>query len=245
MGTTVPLKVAAKTAQKSISTCVKTASGFGGCNAAIVLSKQPDKGEVNAEYGASYHTVRECKVERATITVDREQVFASEAMLDFPTFIREAYKTLGESGLKFYKMDDLAKLAYLAAEFLLKDIPFEPNDIGIVLANSSASLATDIRHQHLIDKGGDAAASPSVFVYTLPNVAAGEVCIRHKIQGESTFFVAENYDSERLERYARIAMQKQHLTYCIVGWCDFIDNHYIADFKLIQKVENGRADIQA
>lgn len=90
--------------------------------------------------------------------------------------------------MKFYKMSDLCKTAYIAAEVLLQKTPtFVPTEVGIILANRSASLDTDRHHQDIIDSEGEAAAAPAVFVYTLPNVAAGELCIRHKIQGENTF----------------------------------------------------------
>lgn len=89
--------------------------------------------------------------------------------------------------MKFYKMDDLCKLGYVAAEYLLKDKTFAPLEMGMLLANATSSLHTDIRHQQLIDQDGDRAASPAVFVYTLPNVVSGEICIRHKIQGETPF----------------------------------------------------------
>lgn len=84
-------------------------------------------------------------------------------------------------------MDDLCKLGYVAAEYLLEGKTFAPLEMGMLLANAASSLHTDIRHQQLIDREGDQAASPAVFVYTLPNVVSGEICIRHKIQGENTF----------------------------------------------------------
>jgi len=137
--------------------------------------------------------------------------------------------------MKFYKMDDLCKLGYVAAEYLLKDKTFAPLEMGMLLANATSSLHTDIRHQQLIDQDGDRAASPAVFVYTLPNVVSGEICIRHKIQGENTFFITEAYQPEKLERYARIVMQKGKLNYCIIGWCELLKNTYKAVFKLIEK----------
>lgn len=39
-GTSKPLNVSNKLQEKKLSTCLKTASGFGGCNAAIVLKKE-------------------------------------------------------------------------------------------------------------------------------------------------------------------------------------------------------------
>ena len=55
-----------------------------------------------------------------------------------------------------------------AAEYLLKDKTSAPLEMGCILPMPLHPLHTDIRHQQLIDQDGDRAASPAVFVYTLP-----------------------------------------------------------------------------
>ena len=107
--------------------------------------------------------------------------------------------------------------------------------MGVLLSNAASSLHTDIRHQTIIDEAGDENASPAVFVYTLPNVVLGEICIRHKIQGENTFFIDQYFQADKIEKYACIAMEKQKLKGCIIGWCELIGNQYKAEFKLIEK----------
>lgn len=57
------------------------------------------------------------------------------------------------------------------------------------MANRSASLDSDRRHQAIIDAGDGCGASPAVFVYTLPNIMLGQVAIKHGLKGESTFCV--------------------------------------------------------
>ena len=81
----------------------------------------------------------------------------------------------------------------------------------------------------IVNKEGDKADSPAVFVYTLPNVVLGEICIRHKIQGENTFFVCQQSNVASLEDYARIVMAKGKLRTCIIGWCELLDGHYQAE----------------
>ena len=213
--------------------CVKTASGFGGCNAAIVLQKNASAERPRPQL-APIRTIAHCRISDGTITLDGTTLLACPPETPFATFIREAYKAIDGNNMKFYKMSDLSKTAYIAAEVLLQKTPtFAPIEAGIILANRSASLDTDRRHQDIIESEGETAAAPAVFVYTLPNVAAGEVCIRHKIQGENTFFIDDAYQPERLESYARSAMSRDGLKYCIVGWCDFLQGKYLADMKLI------------
>ncbi|MDR1055409.1 MAG: beta-ACP synthase [Prevotellaceae bacterium] len=232
-GVSQPLNVSGIHRHLPLKTCVKTASGFGGCNAAIVLSMEAFKEDNRPSDEVKIRSVKRCIIENNSIVVDEAPVLQSAAN-DFAAFIREAYKVLGESNMKFYKMDDLSKLAYMAAAYLLKDRPlFNPLEIGIILANSVASLDTDIKHQQIIDEGGNGASSPAVFVYTLPNVAAGEICIRHKIQGENTFFIEQEYSPEKLKKYVQLAMQNSRLNYCICGWCDFLNGKYKADFELM------------
>ena len=247
LGVPMPITVYATHQPIPMKCCIKTASGFGGCNAALVLSL-PDahlKQKANSQATDKASTPSVCKavVESGNMVTIRPgaveskgtTVFSSSET-DFALFIREAYKHLGENNMKFYKMDNLCKLGYVAAEYLLKDTHYRPEEIGIILANASSSLDTDCKHQAIISKEGDKAASPAVFVYTLPNVVLGEICIRHKIQGENTFFVRRQSDAASLEDYARIVMAKGKLRTCIIGWCELLDGHYQAEFKQLNNI---------
>ena len=239
LGVPMPITVYSTHQPMPMKCCIKTASGFGGCNAALVLSL-PD-----AHLKQKTGSPTSCKavVESANIVTIKPGVVESQGTAifnssetDFAPFIREAYKHLGENNMKFYKMDNLCKLGYVAAGYLLKDTSYQPKEIGIILANASSSLDTDCKHQAIICKEGDKAASPAVFVYTLPNVVLGEICIRHKIQGENTFFVRRQSDAASLEDYARIVMAKGKLRTCIIGWCELLDGHYQAEFKQLNNI---------
>lgn len=233
-GVSMPVKVQARHRELPMKHCIKTASGFGGCNAAIVLSlPEYQERTASASEPISLRTTASVSIEDANVRLNGEIVYSSSAP-DFATFIREAYKNTGGSNMKFYKMDDLCKLGYVAAEYLLKEKSFRPQETGLLLANSAASLDTDIRHQTIINAEGDHGASPAIFVYTLPNVVAGEICIRHKIQGENTFFIEKVFDADKLEAYARIVMEKGKLKACITGWCELLKEQYKAEFKLIE-----------
>ena len=239
LGVPMPITVYGTHQPMPMKCCIKTASGFGGCNAALVLSL-PD-----AHLKQKIDSPASCKaaVESANTVTIKPGVVESQGTAivnspetDFAPFIREAYKHLGENNMKFYKMDNLCKLGYVAAGYLLKDTNYRPEEVGIILANASASLDTDCRHQAIINKEGDKAASPAVFVYTLPNVVLGEICIRHKIQGENTFFVRQQSDAASLEDYARIVMTKGKLRTCIIGWCELLGGHYQAEFKQLNNI---------
>lgn len=234
LGVPMPVTVSATHRTLPMRCCLKTASGFGGCNAAIVLSLPAFKKKGKVCKMPSISVSNTVTIQAGIVTRQGETIFASPET-DFAPFIREAYKHLGENNMKFYKMDDLCKLGYIAAGYLLKGTNFKPEELGIILSNASSSLDTDCKHQSIISKDGDSAASPAVFVYTLPNVVLGEICIRHKIQGENTFFISRQYDPASLEEYACIVMAKGKLKACIIGWCELLQGHYQAEFKLLYK----------
>jgi 3-oxoacyl-(acyl-carrier-protein) synthase len=232
-GVSLALNVSSRHRYLPVKTCIKTASGFGGCNAAVALSLDADKRQKNNYLQKRVQSIKQCSIEKSCVSVNGNIVYKSDEY-DFALFIRKVYKNLCENNMKFYKMDDLSKLAYIAANYLLNNEEIKPFETGIILANSASSLDTDRKHQQLIYEGGDKAASPAVFVYTLPNVLAGEICIRHKIRGENTFFIEQSYLPDKLKTYAKLAMENSGLASCICGWCDYLDNKYKAEFELIR-----------
>lgn len=202
--------------------CIKTASGFGGCNAAIILDKESRDVEISA-------------------ISSRPKIVAEYALpqseLPFAEFIRSEFKSFGESNMKFYKMSDMCKALYVAVERLLHIEGFddiEPLRRAIVLANRSASLDADIIHQQILNKHLPEGASPAAFVYTLANVAAGEMCIRHKIQGDNTFFIEDN-DSGLTEKYAYSLIERNRADSVIFGWCEYIQGTWNINIKLLKK----------
>lgn len=217
-----------------INHCLKTASGFGGTNAAVLLTSSPEAGPVPCLRDAHPRKMRKS----ATVGINAGEVIVNDSVVfsdksaDFGTFIREAFKSRGENNMKFYKMDDLCKLGYVAAAWLLDGIEFGEEECGMVLSGKYGCLDTDMKHQQIIDKEGDAASSPAVFVYTLPNVVAGEISIRHHIKGENTWFWSDDRTMSDLKHYASLMAGASDLRYCIIGHLDFLNGEYFAKFEL-------------
>ncbi len=202
--------------------CVKTASGFGGCNAAIVLDMSMQ---------------RECQIPQLT---KRARVVAEytlpQSELPFAEFIRLEFKSMGKKDMKFYKMSDMCKAWYVAVERLIKKANFEevaPIRRAIILANHSASLDADLAHQHIINQHLPEGASPAVFGYTLANVAAGEMCIKHRIQGNNTFFI-EKTDNGIAQRYAEHLIMSDSADAVICGWCEYLQGKWNVNVKLLK-----------
>lgn len=217
-----------------INHCLKTASGFGGTNAAVLLTSSPEAGPVPCLRDAQLRKMRKSatvEINAGEVLVNDSAVF-SDKYADFGTFIREAFKSRGENNMKFYKLDDLCKLGYVAAAWLLDGIEFGEEECGMVLSGKYGCLDTDMKHQQIIDKEGDAASSPAVFVYTLPNVVAGEISIRHHIKGENTWFWSDDRTMSDLKHYASLMAGASDLRYCIIGHLDFLNGEYFAKFEL-------------
>ncbi|MCL1821302.1 MAG: hypothetical protein FWG22_00595 [Prolixibacteraceae bacterium] len=203
---------------------LKLASGFGGCNAALIIGKAARNNPAPAPEPAN-----------SEINILKKIVIQPDGS-GFPNHIRALYKKLDKPNMKFFKMDNLSKLGYIAAEMIFDEIgmeEYEPQKIAVVLANKSASLDTDIKHQQIIDSQSKEGASPAVFVYTLPNIVVGEICIRHKIQGENSFFIRPQYDNF-VRQYAESLLYSSVANLVLCGWCELLHDDYIADFELLK-----------
>jgi hypothetical protein len=178
-------------------------------------------------------------------TIRNQQVFQDGRLLlerfDLPvsSFLGEIYRHFGMNYPKFHKMDNLCKLGFLVAELLLKDKnihnTYASDATGIILFNSSSSLDTDRNHQNSIHDRSAYYPSPSVFVYTLANIVIGEICIRHKLYGESTFFIEEKFNARRLHGYVKMLLDAAVVECCITGWVELNGEHYDAVLYLIEK----------
>lgn len=150
--------------------------------------------------------------------------------------ITDIYRELQCNYPKFFKMDALCKLGFVAAELLLRDIPAEQKEnAAIVLFNRNGSLITDRNYCSTI-KDDYYFPSPALFVYTLANIMTGEIAIRHKIYGETSFYLLPHPDPELMEKIATEVYLTSSPSFVLTGWVDYEnDNEYLADIRLINK----------
>ncbi len=150
-------------------------------------------------------------------------------------FLFTAYKYFGLNYPRFYKMDSLSKLGWLCSELLLQgcDVKdkYKPGEVGLIFSNATASLSSDAKYFQSIRD----IPSPALFVYTLPNIVTGEICIRHGFKGENAFFIFERFDPAFLENYITGLLQNNNMQACICGWIDFFETNYKAALFLVEK----------
>jgi len=120
---------------------------------------------------------------------------------------------------KFFKMDTLSRLGFLLTERLVagEEGRFQPREDRAVLVFSREGCLADDRHY--VESMKDF-PSPSLFVYTLPNIVSGEISIRNKYAGETSAFVLEKNDEEAIFALVRQAFQDPVTQSAVVIWAD-------------------------
>jgi 3-oxoacyl-(acyl-carrier-protein) synthase len=178
-------------------------------------------------------------IRRHEVIRNEKVEYENEIFVNFATFIKALYKKEAVSYPKFYKMDNLSKLGFLCAEMLIKDTAFldryKKEEIGIVIMNSSSSLDTDLAYNETIRDKSNYFPSPSVFVYTLPNILIGEICIRHKITGENEFLVTEKFDPGRLVETVELMLAGDYARACLCGWVEVLGDSFESALFLVEK----------
>jgi hypothetical protein len=156
-------------------------------------------------------------------------------------FLVGVYRHLGLSYPKFFKMDELSRLAFLGSEMVLIRSGLErfaDDEVALLFANRSSSLMTDGQFQTTLESG---IPSPALFVYTLPNIGMGEVCIRHKLYGENNFLVMEDFDPRQLLQHVRALLQQGVSKSVLLAWVETDGEHHDGFFVFL----DGRTEISS
>lgn len=163
--------------------------------------------------------------------------------------LRYVYRTYIGGYPKFFKMDALCQLGFVATELLLEKtelrifdekgrVPEEQatENRAVVFFNAAASLVSDTCYQNTIADAGNFFPSPAVFVYTLPNIVTGEVAIRNRYYGETAFYMASSANDPLIDEQLELTLQAPQNQSVIGGWLDCTDaDTFSAHIKLVTK----------
>ena len=151
------------------------------------------------------------------------------------SFMKSIYIYLGIKYPKFYKMDELSKLGFVASQLLLSNDKvnnsisgIDGNRIGVVLQNSDSTVDVDSSFYDSIINKDNYHPSPALFVYTLPNISIGEISIYNKFTGENALFISESYNVDLGTNYINSLFDNNKLDACIGGWINANDYKYEA-----------------
>jgi hypothetical protein len=179
-----------------------------------------------------------CSIKGGSIFYNGEMRIENPHGITFDEILIKAYDTLAINYPKFYKMDNLAKLGLLASEVVLTDRnlkgDYQAEEISVILSNASSSLDTDIKY---FESTGQI-ASPALFVYTLPNIVMGEICIRNGFKGENGFFVFDEFDPTFMSVYVDQVLE-QGAKACVAGWVEVLGEQHNVFLYLVENTRQG------
>lgn len=244
---------------------IKMLSGFGGCNATIWAAKNPERENIalpqieqqNREFTTT-HTIR---ITPEEVVLDHQKLWegnqnANEKLgeqegQEHHSLLTTLYKQMIGNYPKFYKMDGLSRLGFVASEILLNAEKGETDverreeegerlleERAIIFFNHSSSIASDRNYKESINDKDNYFPSPSIFVYTLPNIVTGEIAIRNHFHGETSFFILPDKDERLMEEILQASCRDAQSKSFLTGWIDYEDErHFEADLK-IKKMRN-------
>lgn len=239
---------------------LKMISGFGGCNAAALYRRVREGMERETAPGLekAAHSMGETAPELKETAqsmgeaapglkeLHRVHILPDGVTLDgrpLPVqsqgagLLSEIYRKYVGDYPKYHKMDALSRLAFLATELLLSrsDVP-QDSGRATILFNRTSSVVADRCHLGSIAKPGEFYPSPSVFLGTLPNIATGEIAIRHGYTGETSLYITDFRDEALMKKVVSSSFSPGGFRSLICGFvdCDRGDS-FEADLKILVK----------
>lgn len=225
---------------------LKMISGFGGCNAAALYRRVREgmERETVPELKGTAHLMGEAapglkELHRVHILPDGVTLDGMRLPVQSQGvgLLSEIYRKYVGDYPKYHKMDALSRLAFLATELLLSrgDVP-QDSGRATILFNRTSSVVADRCHLGSIAKPGEFYPSPSVFLGTLPNIATGEIAIRHGYTGETSLYITDFRDEALMKKVVGSSFSLGGFRSLICGFvdCDRGDS-FEADLKILVK----------
>lgn len=232
---------------------IKMLSGFGGCNATIWAAKSPEREYIDLsqkeQQKREFTTTHAIRITPEEVVLDHQKLWegnqnANEKLEEqegagHHSLLTTLYKQMIGNYPKFYKMDGLSRLGFVASEILLNAEKGETDkERAIIFFNHSSSIASDRNYKESINDKNNYFPSPSIFVYTLPNIVTGEIAIRNHFHGETSFFILPDKDERMMEEILQASCRDAQSKSFLTGWIDYEDErHFEADLK-IKKMRN-------
>lgn len=181
-----------------------------------------------------------CRITESTFSLNGKVILekTDEATISWP---KQLYTHLGLDYSKFYKMDRLAQLGFLATEGIKTTSStvseYKDDEVALLFGNSESSADTDERFENSYKVDG--VPSPSLFVYTLPNIVLGEIAIRNKWYGENMFFVFPKFNPSFFVEYTKILIRKGAKA-VLAGWVSLSEESVDTFLFLMEKEGEGQ-----
>lgn len=211
---------------------LKLISGFGGCNGAVAFSKG-DAFRIQECVRKQVRTKGTVKITPSSLYINGNKIDVTASGRDLLTEIYRKY--IGDYP-KFHKMDVFSKVAFLASELITLNMhdQYDSDKCAVILFNSSSSIVADRKHIATFDKKDEFYPSPSVFLYTLPNIVTGEIAIKNGFKGETSLYILNEHDEETINAIVESTFALSSADMMITGWVDCTsEDVYEADIELV------------
>ena len=220
---------------------IKMMSGFGGCNTAMGFEFGKDsKGNegILRDIEGRMCCRGEAKLAEPALSVHITPEGVTLCGEALPTdgakgkaLLTALYRQYVGDYPKFYKMDLLSRLGFIAAELLFQKegahAAFDQSR-AVLLFGQSASCVADRSFEATIQPGENYFPSPADFVYTLPNIVLGEIAIRHQLRGETCYFALSERDDALIHQLVSQAFLDPATTSVLFGWLDAPDDDHFS-----------------
>ncbi|HEY5041673.1 MAG TPA: hypothetical protein VIK53_06680 [Verrucomicrobiae bacterium] len=134
------------------------------------------------------------------------------------SIVTEADLASARLGQRFGRLDLQSQLALLAvASLKINFDEFARDRIGICLTASAGSLSTDVNFWN--GRNGVGGPSPTLFAYTLPSAAIGEIAIHFRLTGPDLCFVG---DDKNLLAEAADFIRRGDADGCVCVYCEAV-----------------------
>jgi hypothetical protein len=189
-----------------------------------------------------------CKITKKGVFDNGKLVMNNNDGNNTSAYFKSIYKNLGIKYMKYFKMDMLSKLGFLASEILLNKTnlheTYTPPEIAVIISNSESSIDIDRKFYNTVTNENDIPA-PAQFVYTLPNILIGEICIRHQLKGETAFLISKKFDANQIINYAGNMFQYNTTIQALIcGQIEYSnENKFSADLFLVEKIDKTKNSI--
>ena len=251
LGVSGHISLSASHQSTSKSAFVKMLSGFGGCNAALLLEVSGERPEVRdysqdsqlpQNMSLTSHLLPLTSEHSVLLRPDAVEVDGRHLPIDAngPALLTVLYRQYVGDYPKYYKMDPLSRLGFIASELLLQAEGAERfvacDDRAVIFFNHSSSICADRQYLETIADPDNCFPSPSVFVYTLPNIVTGEIAIRNGYHGETSFYILPRRDERLMQQILQASCLDLATQSILCGWLDYEDDaHFVADLHILNK----------
>ena len=250
LGVSGHISLSASHQSTSKSAFVKMLSGFGGCNAALLLEVSGERPEVRdysqdsqlpQNMSLTSHLLPLTSEHSVLLRPDAVEVDGRHLPIDAngPALLTALYRQYVGDYPKYYKMDPLSRLGFIASELLLQAEGAERfvacDDRAVIFFNHSSSICADRQYLETIADPDNCFPSPSVFVYTLPNIVTGEIAIRNGYHGETSFYILPRRDERLMQQILQASCLDLATQSILCGWLDYEDDaHFVADLRILE-----------